>query len=423
MQIMGDRIQSHSMLREILLSRMGRWRTDFLWRFFGLVICQLGILLLHDTDTVEKFLLFPIGFHLTLVCGLLLILFGPRLILLFLTSVAMFIFLIPWIGEVVERQVADEYILLLVLPTVGVCLTLICSLRKDTRDEKKSELDAAHISVFRISVIIAMFFATFHKLNADFFNPEVSCASALSKELSLWWRFPFPKFMLNVKPYQIVLGEGLIPVLLIFYPRVGILFTLLFLGLIGHIGPTVFTMMMFMMACAFFRHEDGAIILKRLERHWSWLLVIILVVLGISSKLYTGKRTWFEFHVYQNVMITLVFCVLWSFTADWKERRNSVYLKTLLTPRFNLRTLFPSDKAIRIALISFALLFFLNGMSPYFGLKYRLSFAMLSNLRVDEARWNSLLIQLWKIWQLSLPTFEIDESHFTHFCISQQSMA
>ncbi len=117
MQIMGDRIQSHSMLREILLSRMGRWRTDFLWRFFGLVICQLGILLLHDTDTVEKFLLFPIGFHLALVCGLLLILFGPRLILLFLTSVAMFIFLIPWIGEVVERQVADEYILLLVFPT------------------------------------------------------------------------------------------------------------------------------------------------------------------------------------------------------------------------------------------------------------------------------------------------------------------
>ena len=64
-----------------------------------------------------------------------------------------------------------------------------------------------------------------------------------------------------------------------------------------------------------------------------------------------------------------------------------------------------------------------NGMSPYLGLKYRLNFAMLSNLRVDEARWNSLLIQLWKIWQLSLPTFEIDESHFTHFCISQQSIA
>ena len=34
-------------------------------------------------------------------------------------------------------------------------------------------------------------------------------------------------------------------------------------------------------------------------------------------------------------------------------------------------------------------------MSPYFGLKYRYSFAMLSNLRADTARWNSMVIPKW----------------------------
>ena len=38
------------------------------------------------------------------------------------------------------------------------------------------------------------------------------------------------------------------------------MFTVLFLGLIGHIGPTLFTMLVFMMACAFFQHADGPII-------------------------------------------------------------------------------------------------------------------------------------------------------------------
>jgi hypothetical protein len=34
----------------------------------------------------------------------------------------------------------------------------------------------------------------------------------------------------------------------------------------------------------------------------------------------------------------------------------------------------------------------LSGVGPYLGLKYRYSFAMLSNLRVDDSRWNHLLV-------------------------------
>lgn len=34
----------------------------------------------------------------------------------------------------------------------------------------------------------------------------------------------------------------------------------------------------------------------------------------------------------------------------------------------------------------------LNGFAPYLSLKFNYSFAMLSNLRVDDARWNHLVI-------------------------------
>jgi hypothetical protein len=399
-------------LSSVLFSRISGWRTDFLWRFFGLTLYQLAILLLHDTDTIEKYLSFPIGFHLTLGCGVLLMVFGHRLILLLLTSISTSIFLIPWNREVVDRQVADEYILLMLLPTIGVFLTLLRLLHRWLQNREhfeldtalKSEIDTAHISFFRLSIVIAMFFAVLHKLNSDFFNPDVSCASVLAKELELWWRLPIPDTMLNAKPDQVILGEALVPTLLLLYPRLGILFATIFVGLIGHIGPTLFTMLMFMMACAFFRHEDGESILSGLKRYWSGLLTFALVISVISFKTFTGKRTWFEFHLYQLVIIGLIFCVFCILVADWKRyswvrhpllRSLVANLKTLITPRFNIDTLFPHNRAIRIALVSFAVLFFLNGMSPYFGLKYRYSFAMLSNLRVDTARWNSMVIPKW----------------------------
>jgi len=34
-------------------------------------------------------------------------------------------------------------------------------------------------------------------------------------------------------------------------------------------------------------------------------------------------------------------------------------------------------------------------MTPYLGLKFEYSFAMLSNLRVDDARWNHVLVPKW----------------------------
>ena len=42
-----------------------------------------------------------------------------------------------------------------------------------------------------------------------------------------------------------------------------------------------------------------------------------------------------------------------------------------------------------------AVVLFLNGAAPYLGMKFEYSFAMLSNLRVDDARWNHVLVPRW----------------------------
>ena len=43
-------------------------------------------------------------------------------------------------------------------------------------------------------------------------------------------------------------------------------------------------------------------------------------------------------------------------------------------------------------MILWILILTINGFAPYLGLKFNYSFAMLSNLRVDDARWNHLFV-------------------------------
>ncbi len=48
-----------------------------------------------------------------------------------------------------------------------------------------------------------------------------------------------------------------------------------------------------------------------------------------------------------------------------------------------------------MVLVCWVALLLVNGFSPYLGLKFNYSFAMLSNLRVDDARWNHFFMPKW----------------------------
>ncbi len=384
-------------MNKVLFHPLGKWRTDLLWRFFGLVIFQSIILQLTKIYTVKNFLSFPLGLKLSFLCGLLLLIFGPRLIILLATTISLYWYLVPFTSYRVELQVAEEYIILLALPTLG-SLLIIASLIKKTflswgsrpslldEDSLQNEIDTVQVCLFRWGAVIVMFFAAFHKLNQDFLNPLYSCGPGLAKILADLWRFPFPDWVLPSQPYQAILAEGLIPFLLLCFPYWGMPVTVLVMGYIGHAGATPFTLIVIVMACAFLQDEDREVIISALKRYGYMLLTLGLVLSAISFKVYTGEKTWFEFHVFQLVFLVLAFLLVNLLLV----KRNEA-----LKPLAGFQFLWPKDLLLRMMILIFLGAAVINGMAPYFGWKYRLSFAMLSNLRVDETRWNHLFIPRW----------------------------
>ncbi|MFY0534156.1 hypothetical protein [Nannocystis pusilla] len=129
--------------------------------------------------------------------------------------------------------------------------------------------------------------------------------------------------------------------------------------------------------------RDVAALAVALRRRGLWLALAGLVLLAISHSLYRGPNNWAIFAVFQVVLL-LAACLAavglrdaagaWSFAP----RRSRLRLPGG-----------PHHRSFAVATIALLLAL---GSSPYLGLKYRYSFAMLSNLRVDDARWNSLVV-------------------------------
>jgi len=278
-------------------------------------------------------------------------------------------------------------------------------------------MDTGHVALFRITGLTASFFAAFHKLNEDFFSPDVSCATGLALFLEDYWRVPLPDFVLYPSPLQILVAEALVPVLLLWWPRVGVLYTALVMGLIGHIGPAPFTLFVITMACAFFRPSDGPIMLAGLRRFWSWLAVLLFVVAAVSFTTYRGEHLWFLFLAEEIVVVTLSCGLAYLMVVLGRRYLDRLFrypvrgrlVRGLLAPR---RAIHLAGTARWVLAIYLALSLF-NGLTPYLGMKFRFSYAMLSNLRVDTMRWNS-----WAVPQWVYPREHDAFVHVTRFTLS-----
>jgi hypothetical protein len=398
-------------LWRFLSDPLGEWRTQLLWRFFGVFIYQMHAVLLSKQQSLDELLALPHARIAALGCGVLLMLFGPSLLLLSLTAIISLLF-VTTVVMADNYQYAEEYLPLVALPALGALLALLARrswLRSkpaargsDLYPELDRSIDEAQISLFRVSAVIVMACAALHKFNSDFFDPSVSCATTLS-EATLGSAFFWP-WIVDFVPYLGFLGEALTPVLLLLYPRIGVPFAVAVMSFIGQQGATPFTMLVMVMACAFLRPEDGAVIRSAWQRHWSWMLVLALVGSHISNRVPGRPRPWFEYHVFELVVFALAFSLIlmlapeaqrhWQRLRRGPEARGTV-LKELMLPRLRVAMLLPPDRAVRGVLIGLIAVGIANGLTPYLGLKYRFSFAMFSNLRVDELRWNSLVMPRW----------------------------
>lgn len=383
---------------------IGDWRSQLLWRAFGVAVNQLCVMLLPTEGLSRE----PV-FIASYASGLLLIALGPRLVLLLFSAIAQTSLLFHIISHP-SYQLAEEYLPLAVLPSVGVLLcAIVGSASNETRTRR---IDCAQVALFRVTVVALMSFAAFHKLNADFFDPTVSCAMIVPHRLLPF--LPGADLIVRATPFLGFAGEALVPLLLIFYPRLGMALTVVVMGTIGHRGATSFTILVLLLSISFLRAGDRDPIREFWRRNRFWIAAGCIGLGAASFVVYQRfgtHRPWHEYLLFELVLVAVSCSVLpllyTTARTEWAGLRacqrgadRRIWLARVLRPGFSEDPILgfgrgvddgigPRVRLLLVVLIGAAVL---NAMTPYLGLKLRMSFAMFSNLRVDDDRWNHFLI-------------------------------
>jgi hypothetical protein len=269
---------------------------------------------------------------------------------------------------------------------------------------EKAQLYAGFAPVVRIGVIILYFFAVLHKLNTDFLAPEGSCGTIFY--LALQDRLPFlpdSSLLQTASIYGTILVEAAIPILLCLRKTrmLGVFLGAAFHSVVGFNPVSTFydfSSMLFAVFIlfapegfsaevrrnydrlkAYLRDRTAALDAApysgtRLLRLSSWA-VLCLLLLVVSSVLLRGSDYvllfWFA---YSSLYVVTSGAALFR-----KQEAAAVPVTGLFRPRHAVLLVIPA-------------LIFLNGLSPYLGLKTENSFAMFSNLRTEGGQTNHLFI-------------------------------
>lgn len=307
--------------------------------------------------------------HLLIINTALIAAFGPRLLLLVLATLlaARCMMSVYQPGAVLLASPAAAWTLLFALPLgCGVARALMSAVSKPTAT------DEAGAQVCRWLATVAWAWAGVHKLNRDFFDATVSCAG-LAERLGAWWSAPLEVYSW-VAPWMVVVFELSVPALLWLKPRLGVLVTLLVTLFFGSVGATALATMMAGLAFAFLPPADIRSFVAGLRQQWAWIGAVIGCAAGASFLSYRGPWTWPQYATFHGLYAGLLV----------------THLAVIAAPRTAVVQV-RIPKTVRVWTIVLGVILGLNGATPYLGMKFEYSFAMLSNLRVDRERWNSYI--------------------------------
>ncbi len=368
-----------------------------LFRLFGFSM-SIWVLLKYLEQGLAK--LNALGeweFHVLAAIALCLLLFGTRLVLLVAASIwfALCFLILLSAQYAVFYFPSAEWTLWLGLPTASLAIVLAALVRGCMHEQDRArfvaEVDWGIARVFQIGAVSALGFAALHKINRDFFDPKVSCIG-LRDRLHDWWGVP-PAMSAWLGPAWVIGLEASLPLLLMLWPPLGLLLTALLLFEFGSIGAPAFAAIVLTMATAFLNERDRAAIAAAGRGPvliWIGLVVCAVAFAALAFHGAYQVSTISAFHAYAlGVMVASVVAL----RARVRALRGGRPQVTSV-PAQQSSASAPSGAAspagrLIVALVVVASL--VNGMSPYLGLKFEYSFAMLSNLRVDDDRWNSLI--------------------------------
>lgn len=291
---------------------------------------------------------------------------------------------------------------------VNFCILLGIYLNGTVEKSKEKRLGNLYNSIspiLRWNLIILYFFTVFHKLNVDYFNPNVSCAVSLyhniSGRIALLPNSDFVNWSLIIGSLII---EALIPVLLLI-PRsrlIGVVLGLCFHLLLSFHTSfyiTSFSLELYALYVLFLPNNIFISIIQGIKKKRNFIsnytrlnrfpknkifyLTLILFVLSVVYLILVS----FQYDIEYLIKIKVLFRFVWYVIASI-----IILIFFILLKRNNIvdkENIFRLKKNI---LLVFPLILIMNGVSPYFGIKTSTNFSMFSNLKTVGTENNSLII-------------------------------
>ena len=326
----------------------------------------------------------------------------PRSILLFILLLLFRIVdVAQWI-PFVANHILFEFLL-----NIGMLMAVLWSVFRQWRRseagvpdfsdaEVREKIYRSFAPLARVSLLLLYFFAVLHKLNWDYLNPAISCGSHLLNGIaaSRLTFMPEGDWVQLSAVWGTLLFEAGIPLLLLFRRTraAGILIGMgfhFFLSIHPHQGIYSFSVLMFALYGLFvpadFPEKLQHVLDKLVLKPWRQTAPI-LKVLMIGTILVLATLAWIN---WQHKLYVAGF-LYWS---AWAISAMFIYAAVLLK-HGGLGSV-KSSGMLRISTKAFWLVpavIFLNGVSPYLGLKTESSFSMFSNLRTEGGRTNHLFI-------------------------------
>lgn len=248
----------------------------------------------------------------------------------------------------------------------------------------------------RSLLVVLYFFAVFHKLNSGFFNPMSSCASEFYLHVTnIYAGLPTDGWVFLIMPYGVVVVEALIPILLVVRRtrHWGLLLLMLFhfalamdekkhffdfsstvYGLAALYLPWDVTRRLSDGTKRFLSRFKSTRTPERLGATMRHVLAVAFVVIAGSGIGYGRPALMHVFFLGRQTLWNLVSLAAMVIFVRGVGMRAS--------ERDTLRPLHGAPRGL-YAIVALA---FVNGMSPYLGLKTRSAFDMYSNLRISGPR-------------------------------------
>jgi len=302
-------------------------------------------------------------------------------------------------------NLVNHAVIMLVANATIVAAAIREAVRRPGMPIDKGALYETFAPVVRVGVVIVYFYVVFHKLNWDYLDPTYSAAvvhyenlagtltqlGLPSPPLTLWARY--------AAIYGTLIIEGGIPLLLAFRAT---RIAGLWLGLVFHFMLSVedfydFTTVAYALLFLFAPENFPAL----LEDWWSrsrlsriaariggapifrtvplpvWLVGAVVVVVT-NLNIFDSQTS---FRVFKVLWMFYGLAVVVAFAGAMHARRTEAVVQRA--------TLFRLPSPV---FAIFPLIFFLNGASPYLGLKTRSCYSMFSNLRTEGGQTNHLIV-------------------------------